>query len=367
MRLGPLAFTPTIAISNFGIDTNVFNTWDDPKRDFTTTLSPQAQFWLSLRRARLGGTTQVSYVYYQHYATERALNVRNEVRLELPLRWLTPYVSDTFINARERPGYEIDTRARQVENTVTLGTEVRVGTKSSVGFSAGSTRVRFNADEVFLGTYLSNVLNRTSESIHLALRRNVTPLTKLVLDADAQRDRFEFSPVRNADTVRVAAGLDCSPLTLITGSGRVGYRKYDAVGGSGSGYRGVVASVDMGYRLFEVTRFAIRAERDIAYSFEIAEPYYLQTGVSGTITQKVSPRWDVQLTGGRYQLDYQPAGTGLGTGRIDGIRTVGGGVGYILGSGTRLGVNIDRYLRRSDRETREYRGTRVGASLSYGF
>lgn len=367
MRLGPLAFTPTIAVSNFGIDTNVFNTLDDPKRDFTATLSPQAQFWLPLRRVRLGGTTQLTYVHYQQYASQRALNTRNEVRLELPLRWLTPYVSDTFINARERPGYEIDARARRVENTVTLGTDIRMGAKTSVGFAAGSTRVRFNADEVFLGTYLSEVLNRTGGSIHLALRRNVTPLTKLALDADAQRDRFEFSPVRNADTVRVVAGLDCSPFTLITGSGRVGYRRFDAVGGSGGGYRGVVANVDMGYRLLEVTRLAVHAERDIAYSFEIAEPYYLQTGVSGTITQKVSLRWDVQLTGGRYQLNYQPAGSGSGTGRIDGIRTVGGGVGYVFSSGTRLGVNVDRYRRRSDRETREYRGMRVGASLSYGF
>jgi hypothetical protein len=54
-------------------------------------------------------------------------------------------------------------------------------------------------------------------------------------------------------------------------------------------------------------RFETADEIIVPDSFEIAEPYYLQTGVSGTITQKVSPRWDVQLTGGRYQLDYQPA------------------------------------------------------------
>jgi len=368
MHLGPLAFTPTIAVSNLGIDTNVFNSLDAPKRDFTTTLSPQAQFWLRLGQGRLSGATQLHYVHYQKYATERALSARNEVRVELPLHRITPYVSDTFINARERPGYEIDARARRVENTVRLGTEVRVGGKTSLDFAAGRTRVRFDADEVFLGTHLREVLNRTTDGVYLSLRHDLTPLTTVAIDAEAQRDRFELSPVRNADTVRVVLGLDFSPFTLITGSARAGYRKYDALGSGGRGYRGMVAAADLGYTLRGITRFAVHVERDIAYSFEVAEPYYLQTGASATITQKITPRWDVQLTGGRYNLDYQQiAPVGLGAGRTDDVRTAGGGIGYSLGPATRLGISVDRYRRSSDRETRAYRGTRVGASFSYGF
>ncbi len=368
VRVGPLALTPTISLSNIGVDTNVFNNWEDPKQDFTVTLSPQTQFWLRLGRGRLSGTTQLSYVHYQTYASERARNTRNEVRVELPLTWITPYVSDTFINARERPGYEIDARARRVEHTLTLGTDVRVGAKTTAGFSVWRTKMRFDADEVFLGTSLSEVLNRTSDGVRVSLRRKVTPLTTFVIDADAQRDRFEFSPIRDADSVRVAPGFDFAPFTLITGSGRIGYRKYDALGPGTRGYRGLVAAADLGYTLLGVTRFAVHTERDIAYSYDIAEPYYLQTGVSGTLTQKITPRWDVQLIGGRYQLDYQQvAAVGLGAGQTDEVRTIGGGIGYTLGPGRRLGVNVEKYRRTSDRQTREYNAMRIGASLSYGF
>ena len=368
MRVGPLALTPTISVSNFGIDTNVFNNFEDPRQDFTTTLSPQTQFWLRLGRGRLSGTTELNYVHYKTYATERALNTRNEARLELPFNRITPYVSETFINARERPGYEIDARARRLENTLMLGTDVRVGAKSFVGLALWRTKTRFGENEIFLGTSLSDVLNRTDDGVRLSLRRKLTPLTTFVIDAEAQRDRFELSPSRNSDSVRIMPGLNFDPFTIITGSARVGYRKYDALGPGAPGYKGLVASADLGYTLLGATRVSVHTERDLAYSYGVAEPYYLQTGISGTLTRKITSRWDVQLTGGRYQLDYQQAAAvGLGAGHPDEVRTIGGGIGYTLRPGRRLGVSLDKNRRSSDRQTREYNAMRIGASLSYGF
>ena len=367
-RVGPLALTPSISLSNIGIDTNVFNNVEDPKQDFTVTLSPQTQFWLRLRRGRLGGTTQLSYVHYQTYASERAFNTRNEARLELPFNRITPYVSGAFINARERPGYEIDARARRRENTLTLGTDVRAGAKSSVGLALWRTKIRFDANEIFLGTYLSDVLNRTDDGVRLSLRRKLTPLTTFVIDAEAQRNRFDLSPARNSDSVRIMPGLSFDPFTLITGSARVGYRKYDALGPGAPSYKGPVASADLGYTFLGAMRVSVHTERDIAYSYEVAEPYYLQTGVSGTLTRKITSRWDVQFTASRYHLDYQQmAAVGLGAGRTDNVRTIGGGIGFTLRPGRRLGVNADKYRRRSDRLTREYNAMRIGASFSYGF
>ena len=53
VQLGPLGLTPSVALTNLGIDTNVFNEVDDPKSDFTFTVSPQVDASLRLRRARL--------------------------------------------------------------------------------------------------------------------------------------------------------------------------------------------------------------------------------------------------------------------------------------------------------------------------
>ena len=52
-RLGPLAVKPSVALTNLGIDTNVFNDSDDPKPDVTASVEPRVETWLRLGRARL--------------------------------------------------------------------------------------------------------------------------------------------------------------------------------------------------------------------------------------------------------------------------------------------------------------------------
>lgn len=367
LHFGPLAATPTIGLSNLGVDTNVFNQVADPKRDFTATVSPQVQFWIRLGKGRLSGNTRLDYVYFNHYATERAMNTHNEVRVEFPLNRLIPYVTESFVGARERPGYEIDTRSRRKENTLTLGTDVRVRTKTSIGFAAWRFNVSFNASDSFAGSYLSEVLNRTADGFRVSVRHKLTPLTTLVLDGEAQRDRFASPSVRNrnANSVRVMPGISLDRFALISGSARVGYRKYDTLGPGAPGFRGLVAATDLGYTLLGVTRFSIHTERDLAYSFDVSSPYYVQTGVTGTVTQRVSSQWDVQGTAGHFRLDYRHIG-GVVAGRQDNLFTVGAGAGYRLGPTTRVGVNVDNYRRRSDRNAREYDGLRVGMSVTYG-
>ena len=45
MRFGPLALRPTIALSNAGVDTNVFNSSDNAHGDFTMTFAPELLFY----------------------------------------------------------------------------------------------------------------------------------------------------------------------------------------------------------------------------------------------------------------------------------------------------------------------------------
>src|SRR5205823_2306633 len=46
MRIGPLYVNPTLALTNAGIDTNVFNEASDPKRDYTVTITPATDLWV---------------------------------------------------------------------------------------------------------------------------------------------------------------------------------------------------------------------------------------------------------------------------------------------------------------------------------
>src|SRR5687768_12949697 len=47
-RVGPFYLNPTVALTNAGVDENVFNEADslEPRSDFTMTLTPASDIWL---------------------------------------------------------------------------------------------------------------------------------------------------------------------------------------------------------------------------------------------------------------------------------------------------------------------------------
>ena len=111
--------------------------------------------------------------------------------------------------------------------------------------------------------------------------------------AEQQRDRFVLSPQRDADGLRVVTGFEFKPFALISGKGVVGYRQFDTLSAVVPDYTGPVASADLAYVL-RATRITARVERDVTYSFEELEPYYLLTDLA--MTRDPAPHagsWDV--------------------------------------------------------------------------
>jgi len=99
IRLGPLGLSPRVGLTNLGIDTNVFNEIENPKHDFTATLSPHTDFWLRLGMARVSGSATFDYVYFGHYSSERAVNTYDQLRVAVPLRRVVPYATASIVNA----------------------------------------------------------------------------------------------------------------------------------------------------------------------------------------------------------------------------------------------------------------------------
>jgi len=372
IRAGPVAVTPSVSLSNVGIDTNVFNAWTDPKTDFTATITPQADAWLRAGRARLTVHGSLSYVYFATYRHERAVNTDDSIRLDLPFRRIRPYVGYSYLNIRERPGFEIDTRARRSEDVFFGGVDLPLTRKFTLGASWRTTRTAFRADEQFNNTYLRDVFNRRTSILTGSVRYALTPLTTLVLQAETVRERFEFSPVRDSDSVRILPGVEFNAAALVNGTARVGYRRFNMRSPGMPDYSGPIASVDVGYSLLGVTRFALSVSRDVAYSYEIQSPYYVATGIAATVTQHVGGPWSVLARGGRQRLAYHDAQSAPGMtppqqNRTDTVRFYGGGVGYRVSPNARLGFNVDYYTRESPVVLHNYRSLRAGTSVTYGF
>ncbi len=367
VRLGVFGLDPGVSLTNLGVDTNVFNTVDNRQRDLTYTVSPDLSVWLRTGRGLLSVSGAMQFVYFQEFETERAMNSNASGRYEFRFNRLRPYASASTVNAKERPGYEIDIRARRYETDLHAGADFRVASKSTVRLDLRNLDYRFAGDEVFDGQALNEQLNRTLRAVDVSWRQQLTALTNWITHVSRETERFEFNDLRNSDSFRLSSGFELGRFALIRGSAFAGFRKLTpADGGVIPEFTGVTADVDVSYTMPTQTRLGAAVERDVQYSYEDRTPYYIQTGWTATLTQRVTGRWDVQLSGGRDRLAYQAIIEAIDA-RTDFIGRFGGGVGYELGDQIRASFDVSSYHRSSQIPGRDYGGVRAGVSVTYGY
>ena len=105
------------------------------------------------------------------------------------------------------------------------------------------------------------------------------------------------------------------------------------------------------------------------YSYDEAQPYYIQSRIGGSIAQQIFGPFDVQVRGDIAHLSYRDrAGVPVEVpDRTDRVTTVGLGVGYHMGKDLRLAFNVDQNNRDTRKLDHEYEKFLIGASLTYGF
>jgi hypothetical protein len=371
LHVGPLFVNPKLGLTNIGVDHNVFNVPDNanPQSDFTMTLTPAADTWLRFGSSWIDTTVREDLVYYQEFASERSVNTDVRLKWVIPLNRLVLTPGGAYLNTHDRPGFEIDTRARRVEWDYYGTAELRVASKSFVGARFDSRQTRYDENAEFNGSNLSQELNRTVTTFGGTFRYEATPLTNIVVDVSREQDRFQFTPERDTDSTLITGGFRFDPAALLKGSATVGYRDFKPLASDVPGYQGFTAAVDLAYIPLESTRLTVTFSRDVQYSYDVNQPYYLQTGVTGSISQQIFGPVDLVARGGRQRLDYRDrAGANVAvTNRTDYVTSYGGGVGYHLGRDLRIGFNVDQQLRDSLVESNDYTGLRYGFAVNYGF
>jgi hypothetical protein len=366
IRIGAVAFDPRIVVTNFGVDTNVFNTVDDPQQDFTFAMKPGTDMFFRTGRGLFTVVGNLEFVYFAEFESERSVNSDVLGRYEFRFNRLRPYASASWLDTNQRPGYEIDIRARHYEAEYHAGIDLRVGSKSALRVDFRHLDYTFAGDEVLNGQALNEQLNRTQRAIELGWRQRLTVLTTWIVRGSRETERFAYEDFRNANSFRVSSGFELAPLALIRGSAFVGFRSLaPAAGGMIPEFSGVSADVDIAYTTPTQTRLAAAIDRDIQYSYQDRTPYYVQTGWTATLTQRITGRLDVQFSGGRDRLAYQALISAVDE-RTDLVRRFGGGIGYTFGEQMRISFDVNSYQRSSVLPGLEYRGVRAGVSVNYG-
>jgi hypothetical protein len=366
IRVGPVELRPRLAFTNVGIDYNVFNEHTDPKRDFTFTAAPDIELAIAPGRLRLAYTSGTELVYFREYTSERSVNRHFGARADLDLTILKPFASVSYSHTSARPNSEIDVRARHHPRTYAAGTRLKLASRSEMIFTVRDARDIYDEDAEFRGVELARTLDQTTRGYDAAFNVALTPFTTAGIVVTKEQERFDRSPLRSSDTLRIAPTLTFSPLGLITGSASVGYRRFNGLDPSMPDYSGLVSVGSVGILFFDRYKLDTTFTHDVRYSYDDSLPYYLVTAVRATLAAQTIGLLELRVLGGRESMDYRGAGDAAAPGP-DRLTSYGAGVGYRVGERARIVVDLEHMHRSSVRDlSREYDNHRIVASLTWG-
>jgi hypothetical protein len=368
-NFGPLGLTPKLAIRDIGVDTNVFRTAVEPAHDFTATLGPGVDATLRLGRARLRLDSQLEWIYFRTFDQQRSFNFSELGRIDVDMVHVAPFVRGEYTQTRQQPTPEIDVRVQQLRTLGGGGVAIRISPTFSIEPEMTVSTLDLE-DEGLLFSTLADALNRRTQTMSVAGSWRVTPLTTFVVRGEALRDTFDRNPLRDSQSFSVLPGLELKPLALISGHAFVGVTRFVPDAAELPDYTGMVADVAVSWIIRDLTRFNVRVNRNVEYSFEATEPYFLLTELSVDVMQALGYQWDVVGRAGTSRLAYQRisvAGSTVESDRTDWLDLYGGGIGRRLGDNVRIGFDVDRVGRRSPLAFREYQGFRIGGSFTYGY
>jgi hypothetical protein len=376
IHAGPFYLTPTIQLKELGVDSNVFNAAGEQRSDFTFTVTPRTDLWIpATRRALFQVTAAADLVYFAQYASERSVDPQFTGRIEGYLNRITLFAEDAYLNTRQRPNYELDLRSRHVENNALAGVEVALTPKFSIEVAARRFDTDYDADAQFDNTYLQRTLNRTTTGGEGAARHRVTPFTTVAVRFDRLRDEFEYSPARDSRSYRVMPGVEFNPRALIKGTAYVGYRDFEPLHPDVlPEFSGLVADLGLSYTLLGATTFGVRYRRDLTYSYEEQQPFFVANSAGGYLRRALGSRFDVLVSADRHRYEYEelldPAGAAVAAlpQRVDTTWNYAAGLGYRLGTDGRLGFGVSYWTRESNtRRFKQYDNLRIGTTATYGF
>jgi hypothetical protein len=366
MRIGPFQLKPRLAFTNIGVEYNVFNENENPKRDFTFTAAPDVEVSVHPGRLRLAFLSGSEFVYFQKYESERSVNHSFGGRVDLDLNILKPFFSATSAHTSARPSSEIDVRARHHPQSYSAGTVLKVASRTSMTFTGRLSTEVYDQGVEFRGEDLSTALDNKTTGYEASLNLELTPFTTLSLVAGNEELRFDHSPIRDADSLRITPTVTFSPLGQITGSASVGYRRFNGLDPSLPDYTGLVSTGTIGILMGGKYKLETTFTRDVKYSYEEAIPYYVLTGGRATLAVQTVAALDLRVTGGRESMDYRALPGEPPPGR-DRVIVYGGGFGYRIRDRLRFVAEIEFWERTSERDvSREYRSKRIVTSVNWG-
>jgi hypothetical protein len=366
-QLGPVMLSPTIALRDLGIDTNVYNdAGPEPPKDFAFTVVPAFTATIGRGRAVLETISTTQLVYFAQQRSERSVNQDLAMTARFGLRRIVPSLEFGYLNTRERVSAEVDERARRIEERGAAAIDVIIAPKLTAIVRGEVMRSRYNAEGSFSDRYLAYELNRDTPIVTAGVRYTLTPLTSVSVTTESSEIRFDESSDKNTNSRLTEASFELNTRAIISGTASLGYQSFELLSADLPDFDGFVGSGSLVYRLRASTSLGFSYDRSVSYSFLPDQPYYVRQGFGLLFRRQVAPQWILTASGEHYQHQYTHVEL---AGAEQAERVVGGtlNVSYDLGPRTRLTTGLSYQYRQSDFEQRSYDGLRLGTSLVHAF
>jgi hypothetical protein len=368
---GPLTWAPTLELRDAGVDSNVFNSSNDPQQDTTGSALLNVDSQLRLRYLQISTHSTGEYAYFQRYKNQRALNGLVNSRLLIPWHRFQPTALVAFTRAKERSSNELDVRAPREDRALGAGFIANVAQRFSINAEVDRLFTRYDFGTFFRDVEIGVQLNHQTTSAVAGVHVTLTPFTSIFFEGGASRDEFDIKPLLNTNNVRGAIGFSFSPDAVIGGQATIGYHEMrpehpSTVPDSAGWFTGVTANVNLTYTVLGRTRFTPHILRDANYSVSPLTPYYVSTASGLDILQTLFGPIDLLLRGSYEKLAY-PA-TVLAPARTDRAYSYGGGLSIRLANQGRIAINYDASERRSfSNPDFDYSRRHLYTTITYGF
>ena len=376
VRLGPLALSPAIALTNAGVDDNVFNDPSDasPKSDFTMTVEPQDRPLAAHRtldadgqhHGRPGVLPEIHQSalreQHDHRRAARPADAHHLQRSTsvISTRRIVPASKSTRACSAPRSRPTAASNCALLSKTFfgvkahADGGQLRSKRRRFDGVQSGERAESHEHGRGRDGAPPTDAADESRPSTSTSCRIGSNSITSAIPIPRTVERRREVRSVRTAEGERARR------LPRFQAAGR---RACPAYQGSTACRRPVVrrgridkADGDGGARhqLFVRRQSAVlRADR---------RP-------SSRSPSRSSDRWTSSAASASSSsiTAIARAPSVAVPSRTDYVHSYGGGIGYHVGTDVRIGFNIDQTHRTSDIAERQYDDLRYGAAVTYGF
>ena len=350
-EFGPLALYPSVQLLDAGVDENVFNDGSAPQRDYTMTVASKVLAAVRLGTNELLFQAGSDYVWFQEFTSERSNNAQYAMRFNLSASRFKPFTGAEYVRTRARRSPEIDARARRTDRIALGGVGFDLTPRTALTATIRVEETRYDEGEQFRGVALDEELNRSGRGAEAGVRYAITPLTTIAVMAGYETQTFSQSHLRDLKRYTVGPTFEFSPEAAIRGRVVTAFELFTPEDPALAERKGFAYQAVLNWTLYGRTTFDVGAGRNISYSYQDTEPYYLLTNARLLVSHPLPGRLELYGGGDWEQMAYQwrrDAALAIeGSDRVDTLVAAKGGVGFRIAQGFHMRIGVEKTRRRS--------------------